>query len=193
VRGAGARSLGSSMTPRNRRIGWALLALLIAAVSVIGVGMTATAATWTPVPVEKVTDPATSHEFPGHQDSDHYSASRNPGRIWTDKTVHIGDTQSDSGEVADDNELTVSLSGLGSTRRTACEDPGPTSTFVSVSQDDPSRCCSSLIVGHPGERCGVWRLRAPFSLGVLRPPAHRHSGARRGCWSSWGVDAVRHQ
>ncbi|MDR1790111.1 MAG: hypothetical protein LBR20_00315 [Propionibacteriaceae bacterium] len=111
-------SVPPTHTNHARKAIAALLALLIAIGAVVGIGtLQAGADTWTPTPAAKVADWPTSHEFPGHGDGESfYAASRNPGRIWTDKTVYTDETLYEEDEVADTNELIVSLSGLGSTR-----------------------------------------------------------------------------
>ncbi|MDR1833533.1 MAG: DUF5979 domain-containing protein [Propionibacteriaceae bacterium] len=105
-----------SIRKPRKIIAWAL-ALAVAAGVAAGSALSAQADVWTPSPTEKVADWATAHEFPGHGAAEGYfSVSRNPGRIWTDKTVYADSTPYQEDEVAGENELIVSLSGLGSTR-----------------------------------------------------------------------------
>jgi len=79
---------------------------------------------------QKVVDPPTYHEYPGSTSS-HYDTSRNPGRIWTDKTV-VSDVTAlkdiwpkNPPAPLQDDELGVILSATGSTRHITSAVPVP--------------------------------------------------------------------
>ncbi|QAY69653.1 DUF7601 domain-containing protein [Xylanimonas protaetiae] len=80
----------------------------------------------------KEADPQTHHEYPGAQDPENYfESSRNPGRIWTDKSVFTENVPVPPGEpnatelVLEQDELAVALSALGATRHVTGEKQVP--------------------------------------------------------------------
>jgi len=83
--------------------------------------------------IDKVVDPPTMHEFPGTATS-HYTSSRYPGRIWTDKTILDQQGLDDATSllpvkppriVLDEDELAVVLSVRGSTRHVSSQVRAP--------------------------------------------------------------------
>ncbi|ACZ29188.1 conserved repeat domain protein [Xylanimonas cellulosilytica DSM 15894] len=99
----------------------------------------------------KEVDPATHHEFPGVEDTDYYISSRNPGRIWTDKTVFSTDVavpkdmQDEENPIPDlqvgEDELAVALSAVGSTRHVSREVPTPVDVSLIIDNSTSMRQC----------------------------------------------------
>ena len=127
-----------------------------------------------PLPIEKVTDPSTYHQYPGANGEKYFEASGNRGNIWVDKSVFSnnfdlpGDMASAGvgSVVLDSNELGVVLSALApmrhaeSTAYAPIDDQAsgyvtitdPLGPFMEVTEISQLSFCSILDHGgHSGE------------------------------------------
>ncbi|QAY64085.1 DUF11 domain-containing protein [Xylanimonas allomyrinae] len=110
------------------------MAAVLVLLSVGAAGSAVNAEPQTPPVAAKGADPSTYHEYPGaHDVESSFESSRNPGRIWTDKSVFTEDVAVPPDQVQPGvgpltlgpDELAVALSALGSTRHVTGEEQVP--------------------------------------------------------------------